>query len=141
MAFSKEAPVLIVDDSLAIRARMESYLRRMGFPNIATASSVEEGLKAFRENRPELVFLDLVIDDERGTEFAAQALEERPETHISLMTALPPSHEFVTAAIAEGARDYLQKPIQFAQLKRVVDRIMEGRDDQLATDHPDASYV
>lgn len=141
MALTKEAPVLIIDDSVAIRARMETYLKRLGFTDIVSAENIEDGLRMFRERKPNLVFLDLVIDEEKGTEFASEALAERPYTHVVLMTALSASHDMVTAAIAEGARDFLPKPIQYPTLKKIVDRLLENREDQISPDHVDASYV
>ncbi len=136
-----ETPILILDDSLAIRTRVESYLRRLGYKNILTAASIEEGLEAFRKQGSEIVFLDLVVGEERGADFAAQALAEQPLVHVVVMTALPPSHEQVTVSIAEGARDYLPKPVQYVALEAVLERVAESRALDRAIKNEDASYV
>lgn len=134
-------PILVVDDSAAIRSRMEAYLQRLGFTNVQTAATLAEGLTKFREQSPEVVFLDLVIDEDRGADFAAEALAERPFATIVVMTALPPSHEYVTAAIAEGAREYLPKPIQFPAVRAVLDHIDETISrERLGLPREDPSY-
>lgn len=138
---SPDTPILVIDDSLAIRARVEAYLKRLGFTNIRTAGTVKEALETFAEQRSEIVFLDLVIDEERGADFAAEALSTRPFVHIVLMTALPPSHEHVTVAIAEGARDFVPKPVQFNAIVQVLDRIAESRLTERVSPGEDASYV
>lgn len=135
-----DTPMLVVDDSAAIRSRMEAYLRRLGYTNVTTAGSVEEGLARFRDQHSEVVFLDLVIDEERGADFAAEALSERPFATIVVMTALPPGHEYVTAAIAEGAREYLPKPIRFPAVEAVLDHIEEALSRERLASPEDPSY-
>lgn len=136
-----DTPILIVDDSAAIRSRMEAYLQRLGFTNVTTASTVDGGLERFREQGSEVVFLDLVIDEERGADFAAEALSERPFATIIVMTALPPGHEYVVAAIAEGAREYLPKPIQFPAVQAVLDHVEETiARERVAPTREDMSY-
>lgn len=137
----RETPILVVDDSAAIRARMEAYLSRLGYTNIRMADSIATGLEAFREQQSEVIFLDLVIDEEKGADFAAEALAERPFVTIVLMTALPSGHEQVTAAIAEGAREYLSKPIQQGNVQAVLERLgqTKARETRSLT-HEDVSY-
>jgi len=43
------------------------------------------------------------------------------------MTAYPGTHPDVTALVAQGARDYLPKPIQLARLRETLDRIAEDQ--------------
>lgn len=135
-----DTPILVVDDSAAIRSRMEAYLHRLGYGNVKTAANLQEGLTHFREGGAEIVFLDLVIDEERGADFAAEALSERPFATVVVMTALPQTHEYVTAAIAEGAREFLPKPIQFHAVQSIMDHIEESmaEEDRL---REDASYA
>lgn len=118
-----DTPILVVDDSAGIRAMMQSYLNRLGFANVRSASNVEEAMTAFREQGSEVVFLDLLLDEEAGADFAAQALEDRPFVTIVVTTALPSSHESVTEAIAEGAREFLAKPVRLPALKQVLEHI------------------
>lgn len=137
----QDTPILVLDDSPAIRARVEAYLRQLGYREVRTASSIETGLEAFREQGSEVVFLDLIVGDQTGAKFAAQALEEKPFTYVILMTALSRSHEQVVATIAEGARDLLSKPIQLADLRAVLDRIGASMEEDRATRRADASYA
>jgi DNA-binding NtrC family response regulator len=120
--------ILVVDDGDAIRVLMRKYLEMMGYHDVRLADSVEMGLQAFREHGSELVFLDVMIGDQKGIDFALPALADRPETTIVVMTAHPGTHQDVTNLVAQGARDYLPKPIQSSRLRETLDRIAEDLD-------------
>lgn len=119
----RDVSILILDDSPAIRARLETYLEEVGFTDVRSASDLEQAFKTFDERPATIVFLDMIIDEERGLDFAVKALEERPYTVIVLTTALPAGNDQITAAIAQGARDYLSKPITRSGLEQVLERI------------------
>lgn len=133
----KDIPILIVDDSVGIRTVLETYLRRLGHTQVRAADSIESGLAAFRDQKSRLVFLDMVIGNERGADFAAAALAEDPFVVIAIMTAIPPGHELVVSSIAEGAREFLPKPIQMPAVKSLLERVAAHLD---AERPPDASY-
>lgn len=139
VALSADTRVLVVDDSPSIRAVFESHLRRLGFRDVRTAATVDEAIRVFREQEPRLVFLDLVIDEASGLDFATVALEEKPFTIIVVVTALPRGHEDVVSAFAEGAQEYLPKPARFGAVKEVVDHL--GRLDAQDRDHEAPDYV
>lgn len=145
-----ETPILVLDDSAAIRARVKTYLGRLGHTNVRTAANMKEGLEAFREQQSEVIFLDLVIDQERGADFAVTVLDERPLVDIVVMTALPSTHDQVTAAISHGARAYLRKPVELEGIRKAL-ALLEEDDEEEPNDaeakaepeslERDASYV
>ncbi len=122
----KDASILIIDDSVAIQAILKRHLEDLGYATIQTASTVKDGLEVFKEHEPDVVFLDLVLPEETGVDFAMEALAERPDTMVIITTALPMSSETVTEAISQGASEYLPKPIRRENLEFVLDRL--GRD-------------
>lgn len=138
-------PMLIVDDSKAIRSLMEAYLARLGYQQVRSAASVKQAVDAFQEQRSEVVFLDVLLDQEDGGEFARIALDERPLTTLVLMTALGPNDDEVVKLVSHGARHLLPKPVQISTLRTVLDRIQEARQEEAdaenaAKDNADASY-
>lgn len=124
--------ILVVDDGDAIRVLMRKYLNALGYQDVRLANSVEMGLQAFREHGSQIVFLDVMIGEQKGLDFALPALADRPETIIVVMTAHQGTHPDVTSLVAQGARDYLPKPIQLSRLRDSLDRIaedLEGEED------------
>lgn len=142
-----ETRILVVDDGAAILALMHAFLKRLGFADVRLAATVDDGLRAFREQESDVVFLDLMIAGETGARFAEAAFAERPEATIVVMTAHPSTHADVTALVALGARDYLPKPIQLHRLHGVLAHLAEDIEDirdakpyEDDANTPDASY-
>lgn len=117
--------MLVVDDSVAIRTVLKDLLAERGFKEFLEAASVEEALDVFTTKRPRLVFLDMVLPKHSGMTFLQNALKMEPRTKVVLMTALSPDDQVVTQAIAEGAFDYLPKPLRRDILGRLLDRLAE----------------
>lgn len=67
--------ILIVDDDNDIVHHSATFLRRRGY-DMAVALSGEEGLRKAREWKPDLVLLDLILQDSCGSDVAADILED-----------------------------------------------------------------
>lgn len=70
--------VLSIDDSLVDQAHIKSILVQMGF-SVVTAGSGPEGVAKAKSEKPEIIFLDVVMDGMDGYE-ACRVLRESPET-------------------------------------------------------------
>lgn len=134
----KGSAILLVDDSPAILALLRDLLKGHGYSDIRTAESVEEGIKAVEERLPDVIFLDLLMPDASGIEFARRAAVLSPGSRVVVTTALPPNHESVTHAIAQGASEYLPKPLRDDALSVVLDHLEHGR--QTTRREDDVSY-
>jgi two-component system, chemotaxis family, chemotaxis protein CheY len=119
--------VLVVDDSVAIRTVLKDLLAERGTKRVLEAKDVEEALLVFTKERPRLVFLDLVMPKHSGLTFLKNALTMEPRTKVVMMTALGPDSNEITLAIAEGAFDYLPKPLRRDLVGRVLDRVADDR--------------
>lgn len=111
----KTLKILIADDELLARQRIEDLLVRE--PNVvilAQASTGAEAVAAIREQRPDLVFLDIQMPALTGLEVvAAIGPEQMPAT--IFVTAFD---QFALKAFDLAAVDYLLKPFdddRFAQ--------------------------
>ena len=58
--------ILIVDDEREILKLLETVLRKEGFNNIYTATTMREGLSEFERINPDLVILDIMLPDGAG---------------------------------------------------------------------------
>lgn len=135
MTLTKESHILLVDDSPAILATLKDVLHMYGYDHVSTAESVEDGLKLFDDEKPDVVFVDLMMPGSSGVDFTKRALARNPASEIVLTTALPSDHEAVIMAISQGAKEYLAKPIRPERLEHVLDHL-KGGDRTLA----DVSY-
>ncbi|MFP5379812.1 MAG: response regulator [Vicinamibacteria bacterium] len=124
---------LIVDDSSTIRMRMKQAIQNASreAAQFLEAADGETAVTLFEAQKPDAVFLDLVLPEKPDGNLEGHAglgilrtmLDERPGTPIVLVSAFPQEHSDVVAAISFGAFAHLQKPIKPADVKRVLDAL------------------
>ena len=106
--------ILIVEDEEDILALVHFNLNREGYHTIC-ATSGEEGLRLARQEKPQLVLLDLMLPDRDGQELMAEFLGKAAETKIIVITANGSINRAV-GAMREGAFDFLVKPFDEQRL-------------------------
>jgi len=111
--------ILVVDDEEAMREVLQVRLTGWGY-EVAVAADGAEGRRLFERFGPDLVLTDVVLPDTEGTELLPFFLEQDPDLPVILMTAYG-SVEKAVEAMKEGARDFLTKPIDYGNLKSVID--------------------
>lgn len=117
---------LVVDDSPAIRLRTVSYIKQADpRPSwIIEAGSREEALDLFAAQKPDVVFLDMVMKGEQdGLETLRAIVKASPKTIIVMCTGLSRDDPSVLKAISEGAFDYIQKPVRGEDVRKVLDAV------------------
>jgi DNA-binding NtrC family response regulator len=113
---------LIVDDDADAAEMLAELAVSQGF-TAATARSVREARRQLVMNAPDVIFLDLMLPDGKGTElFDDKSVLGNTEVvlitgHASLETSIE--------ALRLGAADYLIKPVTPAQVTAVLGRVMK----------------
>ncbi|MDJ0391325.1 response regulator [Roseomonas sp. E05] len=111
--------VLVVDDDVATRDLLARFLRREGFA-VRTAADGRTGLAMARQLRPAAILLDVMMPRLDGWAVLS-ALKADPglaETPVVMVTVVQERG----LAFSLGAADYLNKPVEWGRLKRVLDR-------------------
>ena len=119
--------VLIVDDEQHIRLLIEQTLEELSDEGVElyTASDGEEALAAIEAQRPDLVFLDVMMPRRNGLEVARAVRGELdlPDIHIVLLTAKGQSHDR-EEGLAAGANQYLTKPFDPDELLAIAREVL-----------------
>jgi PAS domain S-box-containing protein len=118
-AASDRKTILVVDDDSATRDLLARFLEREGF-SVAVAEDGRRGLELARSLRPRAVLLDVTMPQMDGWA-VLRALRADPEigaTPIVMVTVLDEQN----LAFSLGATDYLQKPIEWGNLRLIVER-------------------
>ena len=112
---------LIVDDDSDTAEMLAELVASQGF-TASTARTMRDARRQLATNVPDVVFLDLVLPDGKGTELfndkAALA-----DTEVVLMTGHA-SLETSIEALRLGATDYLIKPVSPGQVQGILERVM-----------------
>lgn len=110
---TKEFTILLVDDREENLISLEEMLSREGRTFIRASSGNEALRHALKNDTIGLIMLDVQMPGMDGFEVAS-LLKSNPKTrHISIIfvTAISKEEQFVMKGFAEGAVDYLQKPL------------------------------
>jgi len=105
--------ILVVDDEERLTSLVKAYLMQEGF-RVVTARNGREALFIARQEKPDLIVLDLMMPEMDGYEFMRLHRKER-ETPIILLTARVEDSDKVLG-LELGADDYVTKPFSPREL-------------------------
>ena len=116
--------ILIVDDEPVIAESLSEMLEGWGYET-AVASDGLLGLAKVEEFHPSVVVSDVYMPNLDGFGLLREMRELHPETAVILLTGQGTVEMALRAIQEEGAFHYLEKPIDFAKLRLVVERADE----------------
>lgn len=105
--------LLVIDDEANLRHTVSYALRQEGY-EVLTAADGEEGLEAFRQSRPDLVILDLMLPRTDGLE-VCRRIRKESDVPIVMLTARDTELDKIVG-LEIGADDYLAKPFSVREL-------------------------
>ena len=122
---SSKNVVLIIEDSTAIAILLTEFMKKLGYDDVKTTTTGESGVSLFKElieNKIHpIIFLDYNLPDTNAKSVMSQILTMKPNTKIIIETASGKDEEIIKEIIALGAYDYIQKPIHFVELKKIIE--------------------
>lgn len=119
------AKILIIEDEAILAKSIVRSLSRAGH-DCETAATAHTGLEAAREQRPDLILLDMRLGPVDGLDILKEVHDLDPDIAVIIITAYG-SIETAVRAMKLGACDYIQKPLDLEQLKLIVERALEAR--------------
>jgi diguanylate cyclase (GGDEF)-like protein len=126
--------ILVVDDSPTIRAALKGLLERMGH-TVVEANDGEQALHLYRQDRPGLVLIDVVMPIMDGYESARHMRETKADEWVPIIfLSSKEADQDLDRAIEAGGDDYLVKPVSFVVLNakiRALQRLESMRTKQL----------
>src|SRR5262245_36416350 len=119
------ARILIADDDEVSCQLFAELLEKEGY-QVDQAQSGAEALSLLREQRHDLLIIDVRMPGITGLEVSRAAHMEYPALPVIVMTAFG-SMETAIEAIHEGAFDFISKPMNVEELKKTVARALQQR--------------
>jgi two-component system NtrC family response regulator/two-component system response regulator HydG len=117
--------ILVVDDEASARSALEDLLSDDGY-DVATAADAFKALGKFESFAPHVVLTDLHMPGMNGIELVENLRAHEDAPDLIVMTAAG-AVESAVDAMRAGAADYLQKPLNFDELRITLDRMFEQR--------------
>jgi two-component system response regulator NreC len=119
--------ILLADDHTVVRQGLRALLEEE--PDFDVIGETGSGLEAIRlagELRPEVLVLDIMMDDISGIEAARQIIETCPKTAI-VMLSMYGDKRHVLEALQAGAKAYLVKKSADSELVKAIHQVIVGR--------------
>lgn len=113
------AKIMVCDDAQLTRRTLKNILENSGYQVIGEAVNGKDAVTKFKELKPDVVFMDIVMPEMDGIEAVRQIVGIDENVVIIMCSSLAQEKKVVTAVKA-GARDFIVKP--FTQ-ERVLDAI------------------
>ena len=123
--------VMIVDDAMFMRNMIGEIFegRKFGEEEFVVIAEAENGLEAvekYREHRPDIVTMDIVMPEMTGIEALKEIMKMDTKASVVMCSALG-QDSLVMEALDAGAKDFIVKPFQPEKVRDVVLRILRER--------------
>ncbi len=115
--------VLVTDDTLYSRLEMKSILTQQGYRVVGEARNGREAVERYKELRPDLVTMDVVMPELDGVAAVRQIRDFDPSATI-LMCTTAGQRGLVMEAMGAGAADFITKPFRESTVARSVRRLI-----------------
>ncbi|MCX7699546.1 MAG: sigma-54 dependent transcriptional regulator [Gemmataceae bacterium] len=115
--------LIVIDDEPNVLYSLRQALSRDGL-EVETAQTARQGLGQIRQTTPDAVILDVRLPDMSGLEAFDKIREVDPQLPVIVITAFATT-ETAIEAMKRGAFEYLLKPVDLRQLRRVVAQALE----------------
>ena len=115
--------VLIVDDAPDTLQIIEKLLNFEGY-DVITAPTGEEGVKKVKEEKPDVVLMDINLPGIDGTEALRRVRKINPLQCVVMLTAFATLDNAILA-LKEGASDFIKKPFENEHLIHIVNQSLE----------------
>ena len=115
--------VLVCDDAIFMRTMISDILSGAGYEVVGEAESGVQAIERYKELRPDLVTMDIVMPDMGGIEAVREIVKADPDAKILMCSAMG-QQALVVEAIQAGAKDFVVKPFQPSRVLEAVQRVL-----------------
>ena len=115
--------VLVCDDAIFMRTMISDILTGAGYEVVGEAETGTQAVERYRNLRPDLVTMDIVMPDMGGIDAVREIVKEDANAKILMCSAMG-QQALVVEAIQAGAKDFVVKPFQPSRVLEAVQRVL-----------------
>ena len=118
--------VLLIDDHALFRIGLQELLQRRGIDVLAAEGDCEEGIRLARDQRPDVILLDMRMPQMSGTEVLRRLREAELDMPIVMLTTSRDEKDLIDS-LQKGAQGYLLKDMEPNELITALHDIVAGK--------------
>lgn len=115
--------VLVVDDTLFMRAKLKIVLGSMGHRVVAEAANGKEAVEKYKEFKPDVVTMDITMPVMDGLS-ALREIRALDAGAVVVMVSAMGQEAMVKEALRAGAWNYMLKPFEDDKIKDVMSKML-----------------
>ena len=130
---TKNIKVLIIDDEVDFCYFVKKNLTHDGLFDVIIATNGKDGIHLAKNERPDIILLDLVMPDMPGEDVAAALKEHTATANIPILyiTALATNDDVVDGKEGKIGNNYiLPKPVRTKKLIKTIIKILSKEEDK-----------
>ena len=117
--------IIIVEDDKVITLLLQKMVERMNYIVVNTATKGQEAIDKISKEKPDLVLMDIMLEDNiDGIDAMLKLREDGLNTPVIYITGNSDSYNKTRAKDTQYT-DYLIKPVNFDELKSAIDKVFE----------------
>lgn len=118
--------IMVVDDHEVVRFGLKSLLaRHKDWEIVAEAGTVVDAIAQAAAHNPDIVVLDIRLEDGSGIDACREIVKQRPHTKVIVLTSFA-EDELLFNAISAGAAGYVLKQVGNDDLVRAIETVLRG---------------
>ena len=111
--------VMVCDDSIFVRKKMRDILALLGVNDVIEAEDGQQAVDKYKSENPTLVFMDIIMPEKDGVEALSEIMAFDSGARVVMASSVG-TQKNLKDAITAGAYDFLQKPIETADIARII---------------------
>lgn len=117
------ANILIVDDTMFMRASIKKILEGNGHTVIGEAANGKEAYLRYKELQPDVVTMDITMPEVDGIQGLKMIKQEFPAAKVVMVSAMG-QQDLVVEAIESGAADFVVKPFSAERVVAALQKVL-----------------
>ena len=116
--------ILICDDSMFVRKKMKDAIKAVD-PSIEMleAANGRQAVEKYKSEKPDLVFMDIIMPEESGVDALSEIMNTDKNAKVVMASSVGTQENLKQAILM--AYDFLQKPIENADVARIIAKASE----------------
>ena len=116
--------VLICDDTFLIRKKLRSTLEKCNCKEILEAVNGQVAVELVKAQKPDLIFMDIVMPEKDGIEALREIMEYNPHAKVVMASSVG-TNDRLKEALGYGAYDFIQKPLSFEAITSIIEKVLK----------------
>jgi len=105
-----EKKIMIVDDMKLIRRSLTKFLGELGYENVVQAENGKTALEIYKEEKPDFIFMDVVMPEMNGNEVLNEIRQTDKETPVVMLSSVA-DQSVIDECESLGISGYILKPL------------------------------